>query len=130
MSLGLSVAYCCVAHGSGVPVCPQHANVGTQNQYNFSTIEYSGICHIQQSLACSLVPVNNTVIYHITNTVYNMDLSEAGLQRNLENMRNGQLYYAFTPDLIAARARCSRNCRRFNEAVDVSRRRQLELWKE
>lgn len=59
-----------------------------------------------------------------------MDLSEAGLQLNRERMSRGELYYAFTPDLIAARARCVRACRRFNAAEDVSRRRLVELWKE
>ncbi|KAG2411730.1 hypothetical protein HFD88_009286 [Aspergillus terreus] len=59
-----------------------------------------------------------------------MDLSEAGLQLNRERMSRGELYYAFTPDLIAARARCVRACRRFNAAEDVSRRRLIELWKD
>lgn len=47
-----------------------------------------------------------------------------------EKMLRGELYHAFTPDLIAARARCSQACRRFNNAGDVSRRRMVELWKE
>ncbi|KAK1141492.1 hypothetical protein N8T08_009032 [Aspergillus melleus] len=45
-------------------------------------------------------------------------------------MLRGELYCAFTPDLIVARARCSRATRRFNNAGDVSRRRLAELWKE
>ncbi|KAB8079017.1 trimeric LpxA-like protein [Aspergillus leporis] len=49
---------------------------------------------------------------------------------NRESMRRGELYYAFTPDLIAARSRCSQACRRFNNAGDVSRRRLVELWKD
>ncbi|KAF7594516.1 hypothetical protein BBP40_008963 [Aspergillus hancockii] len=49
---------------------------------------------------------------------------------NRESMRRGELYYAFTPDLIAARSRCSLACRRFNNAGDVSRRRLVELWKD
>lgn len=47
-----------------------------------------------------------------------------------EKMLRGELYHAFTPDLIAARARCSQACRRFNNAGDVSRRRMVELWKD
>ena len=47
-----------------------------------------------------------------------------------EKMLRGELYRAFTPDLIAARSRCTRACRRFNNMEDVSRRRQVELWKE
>lgn len=47
-----------------------------------------------------------------------------------DKMLRGELYCAFTPDLIAARARCSRATRQFNNAGDVSRRRLVELWKE
>jgi Maltose acetyltransferase len=47
-----------------------------------------------------------------------------------EKMLRGELYHAFTPDLIAARARCSRAYKRYNKADDVSRRRQVELWRE
>lgn len=49
---------------------------------------------------------------------------------NLARMRNGQLYYAFTPELIAARDRCRHACHRFNTAGDASRRRLVDLWKE
>ncbi|RAH70440.1 sugar O-acetyltransferase [Aspergillus aculeatinus CBS 121060] len=33
-------------------------------------------------------------------------------------------------ELVAARARCQRACRRFNNAGEVSRRQMLELWKD
>lgn len=58
-----------------------------------------------------------------------MDSEEAQLA-NREKMRQGELYYAFTPDLIAARSRCTKASRRFNNAEDVSRRRLVELWRE
>lgn len=47
-----------------------------------------------------------------------------------EKMLRGELYYAFTPDLIAARERCMQACNKFNNAGDISRRRQVELWRE
>lgn len=49
---------------------------------------------------------------------------------NEARMLRGELYHAFTPNLIAARARCKRALDRFNNAGDVSRRRLVELWKE
>ncbi|KAK6813509.1 hypothetical protein RU639_011203 [Aspergillus parasiticus] len=58
-----------------------------------------------------------------------MDSDEARLA-NREKMRQGELYYAFTPDLIAARSRCTKACRRFNHAEDVPRRRLVELWRD
>jgi hypothetical protein len=54
-----------------------------------------------------------------------MELSE-----NKQKMLRGELYYAFTPELIAARRRCEVACQRFNSAGDVSRRKRAELWKE
>ena len=50
---------------------------------------------------------------------------------NRRRMEAGELYYAFTPDLLADRRRCGIACARFNSAgYDVSRRRALQLWKE
>jgi hypothetical protein len=45
-------------------------------------------------------------------------------------MLRGELYYAFTPELIAERRRCANACRRFNDAGEVSRRRLVEHWRE
>ncbi|KKK25680.1 hypothetical protein AOCH_007570 [Aspergillus ochraceoroseus] len=47
-----------------------------------------------------------------------------------EKMLRGELYCAFTPDLLAERTRCKHACNRFNNAGEVSRRRLLELWKD
>lgn len=47
-----------------------------------------------------------------------------------EKMLRGELYRAFTPDLIAARTKCKWACKRFNDSEEVSRRRQVELWRE
>lgn len=46
-----------------------------------------------------------------------------------EKMLRGELYCAFTPDLIAARTRCKRACAQFNKADEASRRELIELWK-
>lgn len=47
-----------------------------------------------------------------------------------EKMLRGELYRAFTPELIAARTRCKHACNRFNNAEEVPRRRLVELWRE
>ncbi|KAF7115387.1 hypothetical protein CNMCM5793_002203 [Aspergillus hiratsukae] len=57
-------------------------------------------------------------------------MASTELPSEKEKMLRGELYYAFTPDLIAARTRCKHACQRFNDAGDVSRRRQIELWKD
>lgn len=59
-----------------------------------------------------------------------MDLSKIERTENRERMKRGELYYAFTPDLIASRTRCKHACQRFNNAGEVSRRRLVELWRE
>lgn len=47
-----------------------------------------------------------------------------------EKMLRGELYRAFTPDLIAARTRCKWACNRFNKSDEVPRRRLVEMWRE
>ncbi|KAI9840062.1 MAG: hypothetical protein M1819_000255 [Sarea resinae] len=47
-----------------------------------------------------------------------------------EKMLRGELYYAFTDELMASRARCKEACTRFNAAGEVSRRRRVELWRD
>ncbi|KAF2836839.1 acetyltransferase, CysE/LacA/LpxA/NodL family [Patellaria atrata CBS 101060] len=52
------------------------------------------------------------------------------MSENKQKMLRGDLYHAFTPELIAARARCSHAADRFNKAGEVSRRRMVELWRD
>lgn len=59
-----------------------------------------------------------------------MNLREVDQTENRRRMEKGELYSAFTPDLIADRKRCKSACDRFNAAGDVSRRELVELWKE
>jgi len=47
-----------------------------------------------------------------------------------DKMLRGELFHAFTPELVAARARCKHACTRYNNAGDVPRRRLVELWRE
>lgn len=49
-------------------------------------------------------------------------LSEVDTQENRKLMEASQLYYAFTPDLIADRRRCAMTCDRFNRAGGSTRR--------
>jgi hypothetical protein len=49
---------------------------------------------------------------------------------NKQKMLRGELYYAFTPELSAARARTKHACARYNNAGDVSRRKLTELFRE
>ncbi len=83
-------------------------------------------------------------ILHVTNCI---DLSKASIVprrmasrtpdgqpidpvENRRRMENGELYYCFTPELMADRKRCALASRRYNSAGDVSRRKLIELWKE
>lgn len=48
-----------------------------------------------------------------------------------DKMLRGELFCAFTPDMVAARARCKYACNRFNNTSDeVPRRRLVEMWRE
>ncbi|KAK7050961.1 hypothetical protein VNI00_005073 [Paramarasmius palmivorus] len=58
-----------------------------------------------------------------------MATPELDIAENRRRMLAGELYYAFTPDLIAGRSRCRSACKEFNEAGDVSRRKMVELWR-
>jgi hypothetical protein len=52
------------------------------------------------------------------------------MNENKQKMLRGELYHAFTPDLVAARAKCKAACDKFNNAGAISRRKQVELWRE
>lgn len=45
-------------------------------------------------------------------------------------MEAGELYYAFTPDLIKARQMCQQASRLYNQSDGMSRREQIELYQE
>ncbi|UQC79242.1 galactoside O-acetyltransferase [Colletotrichum lupini] len=47
-------------------------------------------------------------------SLYAMARHEPDLEQNRARMAAGELYYAFTPDLIADRQRCSAACEKFN----------------
>ena len=52
------------------------------------------------------------------------------ISENKQKMLIGELYYAFTPELIGERARCKNACQRLMDLRDSTRRRQVELWRD
>ena len=52
------------------------------------------------------------------------------LSENKQKMLRGDLYHAFTPELIRERQRCRDACQRLIDARETSRRRQVELWRD
>ncbi|CAK7562917.1 MAG: hypothetical protein SEPTF4163_000773 [Sporothrix epigloea] len=53
------------------------------------------------------------------------------LAENKRRMEKGELYFAFTPDLVADRRRCAQACHLFNQAPrDAPRRELVALWKQ
>lgn len=57
-----------------------------------------------------------------------MDLRKIDPAENKQRMENGDLYFSFTPDLVAARKRCRLAYESFNKAGDVPRRTLIELF--
>ncbi|KAH0439715.1 galactoside O-acetyltransferase [Colletotrichum camelliae] len=55
---------------------------------------------------------------------------ETDLRQNKARMAAGELYFAFTPDLVADRRRCSVACENFNRAAHVPRRELAVLAKD
>lgn len=51
-------------------------------------------------------------------------------KENLARMKRGELYYAFSPELVTARRRCGRIVGRLNSAGELTRREVAEFWKE
>jgi len=49
---------------------------------------------------------------------------------NKQKMARGELYHAFTPELIRERERCTSACSHLNNAGDISRRKRVELWRD
>lgn len=52
------------------------------------------------------------------------------MSENKQKMLKGDLYHAFTPELCRERERCRNACQRLMDAREVSRRRQVELWRD
>lgn len=57
-------------------------------------------------------------------------LSNIDEKENLTRMERGELYYAFSPELVAARKRCGRIVGQLNRAGELSRRELAVYWKE
>lgn len=52
------------------------------------------------------------------------------VSENKRKMLQGELYHAFTPELMRERERCKNACQRLIDAREPSRRRRVELWRE
>ncbi|KEQ70879.1 trimeric LpxA-like protein [Aureobasidium namibiae CBS 147.97] len=52
------------------------------------------------------------------------------ISENKARSLRGELYHAFTPELVAERRRCARACTAYNKAEGITRRQQVELWKD
>ncbi|GAB7364354.1 hypothetical protein MBLNU230_g4897t1 [Neophaeotheca triangularis] len=55
-------------------------------------------------------------------------MNESTMSENQTRALRGDLYYAFTPELIAARRRCNKAVQAYNNAGELPRRQQIELW--
>ena len=51
-------------------------------------------------------------------------MAEPSLSENKQKMARGELYYAFTPELLAERERCKGVLRRYNEIAGLASRRE------
>lgn len=51
------------------------------------------------------------------------------ISENKQRMLRGELYHAFTPELVDERARCTKAVNRFNDTRETSRRHRVELWR-
>lgn len=49
-------------------------------------------------------------------------------EENRRRMKAGEFYFAFTPDLTAARKRCKMIQNLYNKADDLTRREQVEIY--
>ncbi|KAL2890612.1 putative acetyltransferase [Ceratocystis lukuohia] len=55
------------------------------------------------------------------------------MQRNIDHTENcrrmvaGEMYYSFTPEMLASRSRCAKACKRYNTAGDTNRRGRVMM---
>ncbi|CAG8256350.1 unnamed protein product [Penicillium salamii] len=57
-------------------------------------------------------------------------LSNVEEKENLARMRRGELYFAFSPELVAARRRCAGVVNRLNNSGELTRREIAAFWTE
>jgi hypothetical protein len=57
-------------------------------------------------------------------------LSNVDEEENLARMLRGELFFGFSPQLVAARRRCGHAVSRLNNAGELTRRQIAEHWKE
>ncbi|KAH7120543.1 trimeric LpxA-like protein [Dactylonectria macrodidyma] len=59
-----------------------------------------------------------------------MDFATIDKDENKRRMRNGEMYYALTDDLVRDRQRCQKAMKRFNASDTTDRRALVEMWKD
>lgn len=52
------------------------------------------------------------------------------MSENKARSLRGEMYYAFTPALVAERRRCQTALQRYNNSDALTRRKRAELWRE
>jgi hypothetical protein len=52
------------------------------------------------------------------------------ISENKTRALRGELYYAFTSEMVAGRRRCALACKRYNNSDSVNRREMVEMWRE
>ena len=57
-------------------------------------------------------------------------MASTKLSENKQNMMRGDLYIAFTPELVKDRAKCKAALRAYNAAEGRSRRETVHLWRQ
>jgi hypothetical protein len=73
---------------------------------------------------------HHTLKYQLHIQPHDFEICKMEPSENQQRMARGELYYAFTPELTAARARAKHACARYNNAGEVTRRKLTELFRE
>lgn len=69
-------------------------------------------------------------VHSLCYAVAKMSAPKVDAEENRRKMAAGELYYAFTPELVGDRQRCKQAMRLYNESDGLSRREQIELYQE
>lgn len=77
-------------------------------------------------LGIDSTPIKSDIPFHSANKPIAPVMA---MSNNKQKMIRGELYHAFTPELVRERASCRQACDRYNSASEVSRRRMVEFWR-
>lgn len=77
----------------------------------------------------SIIHTSRAILSRLYSYIYDDRINKTmSRSENHQRSLRGELYHAFTPELVAARRRCAEACNAYNNAGFVSRRKQVELW--